>query len=236
MESQAARTKLKPIKAVTFDVGGTLIAPWPSVGEVYAEVAAGHGVVVPPEVLSARFKAAWRTFSPFENSRANWAQLVDETFRGLCDSLPSTTFFPELYARFARADAWRIFPDVFPALEALTARGIRLGILSNWDERLRGLLSGLGLDRHFQTFTISCEVGCSKPAARIFQRAAEQLGVAPGSILHVGDSMEMDVAGSEAAGFQSVLIERSTTVAGRRAVCALTDLVGIIDESGHVTN
>ncbi len=34
----------KRIRAVTFDVGGTLIEPWPSVGHVYAEVAARHGV------------------------------------------------------------------------------------------------------------------------------------------------------------------------------------------------
>ncbi len=32
------------IRTVTFDVGGTLIRPWPSVGHVYAETAAGHGV------------------------------------------------------------------------------------------------------------------------------------------------------------------------------------------------
>ena len=32
--------KFSGIKAVTFDVGGTLINPWPSVGDVYVEVAA----------------------------------------------------------------------------------------------------------------------------------------------------------------------------------------------------
>jgi hypothetical protein len=30
------------IRAVSFDVGGTLIEPWPSVGRAYAEVAARH--------------------------------------------------------------------------------------------------------------------------------------------------------------------------------------------------
>jgi phosphoglycolate phosphatase-like HAD superfamily hydrolase len=52
---------LKDIKAITFDVGGTLIEPFPSVGHIYAEIAAQHGHgKFSPEELNRRFVRAWK--------------------------------------------------------------------------------------------------------------------------------------------------------------------------------
>jgi FMN phosphatase YigB (HAD superfamily) len=57
------------IRAVTFDVGGTLIEVWPSVGHVYAEVAAWHGVKgLSAELSDRRFAAAWRATRQFSHS------------------------------------------------------------------------------------------------------------------------------------------------------------------------
>src|SRR5581483_2268722 len=75
--------RLSHIQAVTFDVGGTLIKPWPSVGHVYAEVAARHGVKrLQPEALDRQFAAAWRRLRNFNHGREEWAALVDQTFAG----------------------------------------------------------------------------------------------------------------------------------------------------------
>src|SRR5262245_57594577 len=125
---------LSHIKAVTFDAGGTLIKPWPSVGHVYAEVATRHGVrSVPAEALTRQFAAAWSRLANFSHSREEWAGLVDETFAGFVAEPPSRTFFPELYNRFASSDAWHVFEDVLPALNALAALDLRLAVVSNWD-------------------------------------------------------------------------------------------------------
>src|ERR1041385_8799653 len=71
------------LKAVSFDVGGTLIDPWPSVGHVYAAVAAESGLpAYDPAVLTAQFVAAWRAKATFDSSRAAWASLVVSTFGG----------------------------------------------------------------------------------------------------------------------------------------------------------
>jgi hypothetical protein len=86
------------IEAVTLDVGGTLIEVWPSVGHVYAEVAARHGVKgLAAGLLNRRFAAAWRAAKQFHHSRSGWARLVDATFHGLTDRPPSRSFFSELY-------------------------------------------------------------------------------------------------------------------------------------------
>jgi putative hydrolase of the HAD superfamily len=166
-----------PIKAVTFDVGGTLVVPHPSVGEVYCRIASQHGVRgLSPEMLEKRFRQAWDAARGFPQRREEWEALVDEVFTGLADPLPSQTFFGELYDEFRRARAWKVLPEVIPTLEALAALGVDLGVVSNWDERLRPLLAELRLDRYFTCFAISCEAGFAKPSPVIFQEALRQLG------------------------------------------------------------
>ena len=199
----------QPILAVTFDVGGTLLDPYPSVGHIYSEVAARHGYEgISPALLNRRFSAAWRKLKNFRYTRAQWATLVDATFRGLTKQPPRRTFFPALYERFAKPGAWRAYDDVRPVLAALAARSLKLGIISNWDDRLRPLLHALKLRQYFDVIVISCELGAAKPARAIFHRAAAELRLAPESVLHVGDSLSMDVQGARAAGLRSLLLRR----------------------------
>ncbi|HEU0040627.1 MAG TPA: HAD-IA family hydrolase [Verrucomicrobiae bacterium] len=221
--------RLTGIQAVTFDVGGTLIEPWPSVGHVYAEVAASHGAAnLSHEELQRRFVTAFHRRAHSINSAEEWAEIVDETFAGLVAEPPSKTFFPDLYERFAQAAAWRIYPDVEPTLAALAGRGLKLGVISNWDGRLRPLLITLGLARSFETMVVSCEVSQSKPAPAIFKKAAEQLHAPPDTILHVGDSFEMDVAGARTAGFKALQIERNAKPLHAGQIESLLDLLPLV--------
>lgn len=210
-------------QAVSFDVGGTLIQPQPSVGHIYAEVAAKHGVKdVSPKLLNEQFKVAWRSCNAFDYSRSGWEQLVHQTFR---DQLPaSASFFPELYQRFSQAEAWRVFEDVRPALERLRSQQIRLIAISNWDERLRQLLDRLGLSRYFEDLVISCEVGFAKPSPNIFRQAVMKLGLPASAILHVGDSLEMDYRGAKAAGFRAIHLRRGTQAKCPEAINSLAEL------------
>jgi putative hydrolase of the HAD superfamily len=195
--------------AITFDVGGTLIEPWPSVGAVYAGVAAEHGLPgLAADELTRRFHRAWRARANFDYTRHAWAELVDATFAGLTAEPPSRTCFDALYRRFEAADCWRVFEDVLPALKELRARGLRLGVISNWDDRLRPLLERLHLARWFEVIVISCEVGSTKPSPAIFHAAARQFGLSPADFLHVGDSAEADVAGARRAGWAALRVVR----------------------------
>jgi dihydrofolate synthase/folylpolyglutamate synthase len=196
------------IRAVTFDVGGTLIEPWPSVGHVYAQAAQRAGVDISPDILNQRFAAAWQARKNFRYSLSDWKELVDQTFEGLIPAPVVTEFFSELYHQFARAEAWRIYDDVVPCLEHLRNHGCKLGIISNWDERLRPLLEALDLTPYFDAIVISSEVGCHKPDPAIFRAAARELATSPAAILHLGDSTREDYEGAKAAGLQSILLTR----------------------------
>lgn len=214
--------RVAQIRGITFDAAGTLIEPWPSVGEIYSQAARAYGWSAPsPAELNDAFGRAWQKKGRFDYSPESWAQLVAETFGR---AIPAR-FFRRLYRAFEGPGVWRVYEDVIPALEQLGQRGFRLGIISNWDERLRPLLGRLGLGRYFQTILISAEVGFHKPDPRIFRAAGKALGIAPRFLLHIGDQQNEDLAGAKAAGWAGLQIVRS----GKRSPGALADLWELLE-------
>jgi putative hydrolase of the HAD superfamily len=205
------------VRAVFFDVGGTLLRPHPSVGAIYASVASRHGIVTTADVMERAFRQSWTALKrPGLNvSRKDWwRELVFKTL-----GQENQACFEELFKMFASSSAWQVFPDVDDTLHEAHARGLHVGVISNWDERLRPLLTEMGLARHFDSITVSCEVGAEKPDARIFCAALQAAGVTAAEAVHIGDNDNEDVRGAEAVGMRAILLDRG----GKRA-SALRDL------------
>jgi putative hydrolase of the HAD superfamily len=195
------------IEAVTFDAGGTLIEPWPSVGEVYATVAREFGIDCSAARLNAQFVNAWTTRTGFKYSRDEWHDVVRHSFLGISDV--SQQLFDAIYDRFAQSSAWLIYDDVIPTLQSLNSLGIKLAVISNWDDRLIPLLETLGLATYFDHIIVSAAHGAHKPEVSIFKHAAAKLSVPIGRLLHVGDSLREDVTGATLAGAFTLRIRRS---------------------------
>jgi FMN phosphatase YigB (HAD superfamily) len=88
------------------------------------------------------------------------------------------------------------------AILAAAQRGMKIGIISDYDPRLK--LKNLGLDDLPWSAVIACDsVGILKPSPRPFLAFADRLGVEPGMILHVGDREDTDVDGALAAGMRA---------------------------------
>ena len=227
------------IRAVFFDAGGTLFRPYPSVGEVYSEVAGRHGLRTDPAAVEKRFHEVWvardglarpDARSCEKEERSWWHGLVREVFLGFGQLADFDTFFGELYDRFARPETWRLFPDTLPVVRELKKRGKTLGIISNWDSRLFGICEGLGLRPHLDFILASAVVGTAKPHPRIFREALKQAGVKAGEALHVGDSLEDDVLGAQGAGIHAVFINRkggrpspAPAISGLQFLCGMFD-------------
>ena len=96
--------------------------------------------------------------------------------------------------------------------------------LTEETKRCREELRVLKLDKYFEVILISCESAFTKPSPVMFNLAAEKLGVAPGRVLHVGDSLELDVRGAEAAGMSAVWLRRGTLAAGKREISSLQEV------------
>jgi putative hydrolase of the HAD superfamily len=118
---------------------------------------------------------------------------------------------------------FRAFPDVAPALAGARARGRHLVVVSNWDVSLNEVLARLELAPLLDGIVTSAAVGKRKPAPEIFVRALELVGAVPRQAIHVGDSLEEDVAGARAAGIEPILIRRGdgTAVPGVRTIKTL---------------
>ncbi|MGH9870146.1 MAG: HAD-IA family hydrolase [Candidatus Polarisedimenticolia bacterium] len=211
---------MSSIEAVFFDVGGTLVEVSPSVGHVYAGACARLGASVAPEAIQRAFDQAWVTLSVgvppgadryrvFDGGeRAWWERLSAHAF-DVCDVAPEhRPQVEDLRAVFAKADAWRIYPDVREALEALRRAGVRLGVISNWDSRLPALLDTLELSEPFETIVHSAAAGYEKPHPEIFRAALSALGVSARAAAHVGDRLEEDYEGARRAGLMGVLLQR----------------------------
>ena len=93
-------------------------------------------------------------------------------------------------------------PGLTQMLQTLGQRGLRLGVLSDFN-RVRGRLERLGLDLAlFDAVGSSEEYGCLKPGPRPFLQMAERFGLAPAQVLVIGDRDDTDGAGARAAGMQ----------------------------------
>ncbi len=215
----------RKIEAVTFDAGGTLIEPWPSVGGVYADVAREFGIPCDPNRMTAQFFDAWTARTGFRYTRDEWAEVVRHSFSGVTEV--SANLFNAIYERFSEARSWLIYDDVIPTLQELEKMGLKIAVISNWDERLGPLLQALGLATYFDEVIISSNIGAHKPDQRIFEAAAHQLNVRPQSILHIGDSWREDVQGALAAGAMAARIRRSG-IERQEDLTRLTDAVSLL--------
>lgn len=129
--------------------------------------------------------------------------------RGRLDGgVVSEAAFTRLATHFRDPASWRVYPDVFDTLDELAARGLSLGIVSNWDSHLPRLLEALGLSARFAVVAVSAIEQTGKPDPEIFFRACARLGVAPERSLHVGDSVREDYEAARAAGLSALLIDR----------------------------
>ncbi len=100
------------------------------------------------------------------------------------------------------------FPDAPPFLAALRERGLKLVCVSNWDVSLGDVLERCGLAAALDGVVSSAEVGASKPDPAVFERALEIAGTTASRALHVGDTVEEDVAGARAAGIRVLHLDR----------------------------
>lgn len=104
---------------------------------------------------------------------------------------------------------WRLFPDVLPALDALTPR-FRHGILSNSGFPYQdGKLRTLGVRERFEALLCSDELGHAKPSPEAFHAACAALDLEPGEVAYVGDRPDVDAAGADAAGLRGIWLDRT---------------------------
>jgi putative hydrolase of the HAD superfamily len=209
---------LQPPRALLLDAMGTLFGLRQSVGSTYAALAGTHGVAVEAAAIDRVFPALYRQAPPLafpglggvallEAERRWWGERIEEALRAAGAAGAPLALQRELFEHFAQPEPWLLYDDVLPVLRRWRTAGLRLAVVSNFDQRLHGLLERLELADLLDGVVVSSAAGAAKPSPLPFQLALEALGVSAAEAWHVGDSPE-DVRGAAAAGVTCLRIRR----------------------------
>lgn len=207
------------VKAIFFDIYGTVAGFSPSRYEIQSEVCARFGIEVTPSGIIAGYALADEymtqqnaTLPVRLRNLADKEKFFAEYERTILNraGIPVTTDQALLIWRAIRETKYRLalFEDVIPTLENLTDLGLVTGIITNIDRDGNELVDSLGLSDHLDVIVTSREVGYEKPSPRIFLEALKRAAVIAQDAIHVGDQPESDVNGAISVGITPVLIDR----------------------------
>ncbi len=209
------------IKAVLFDLDGTLRHHLPSGGEFFLEYVRSLGIKVSEEdriravhwehfyfASSPEIQADNETFK--DDLKAFW---VNFTKRHLIALGIHNTEAAELAPKVSEYMGKFYKPEVFVPAAAFTLlaflkeSGYVLGVVSNRDNPFQEELNNLKLNSYFQFVLAAGEVKSYKPDALIFERALEMAGTSAPETMYIGDNYFADIIGSRRAGLVPVLYD-----------------------------
>ena len=203
------------IEAIIFDMGGTLRERVPD--EKYQAQALTRllHLLGKPGVSSDYLEELARRYTTY----ATWAQ--DHLVESSEQEIWTRWMAPELPRERIASHAveltilWRDRlgrvaprPDARQVIAELSARGYRLGVISNTISSVDvpRSLEAYGLHSHFGVIILSSTSRRRKPAPEIFWEATRALEVEPARCAYLGDRISRDVVGSKQAGFAMAII------------------------------
>ena len=199
------------IKAVIFDLDGTLIDTEKLYQRFWVEAANRMGYPMRPEhTLLIRATAA-------EIAGPLLRQAVCPEF----DYLAVRALRRELMEAYIDEHGVEPKPGLLSTLQALRARGLAVGLATASDiSRARKYLCMVGAEGFFDAMVCAGMVAHGKPAPDIYEEAARRLGVLPGEAVAVEDAPS-GIRSAHAAGLVPVMIpDRDQPDAALRAMCA----------------
>jgi putative hydrolase of the HAD superfamily len=218
---------------VTLDALGTLVeleAPYRRLADELAARGAAVGVAAARTALRAEM-AHYREHHDIASDLDGLARLRADCTEVLRAALPEPASALEadaLLDALLAALRFRPFGEVPGVLRDLRAAGAVLVVVSNWDVSLHEVMERTGLRELVDAVLTSAEIGEAKPGGAMFRAALELAGARPAEAVHVGDSIEHDVAGALAIGMRPVLVDRDGGAgAVPEGVPVVSDLRGV---------
>jgi putative hydrolase of the HAD superfamily len=205
------------IRAILFDLDGTLRFSRPSGLEAFAQFSAELGLTLCAE---AQRKVERWTHAYWAGKRSSYTKAMPDpevfwldytrgmlTAAGVEDAaLVYTPAIVHAFNERYHSEPY-ISAEAHTVLHALRENQYTLGLVSNREGDLAPLAAELGLGDYFH-FTLSGGQAKSwKPDARIFMLACEMAQAAPDECLYVGDNFYADTLGAQAAGLIPVLLD-----------------------------
>ncbi len=192
--AQGAKANCPSIRAVVFDVFGTL-----------AEIGERRRPYLRLMKLAA---AAGRKPQPDDAAKI---MSTDADIFGIADSL-GLKLSAEMRAEIEQDLAIELasislFPEVPATLEALRRQGVKIGLCSNLAKPYAAPVLAL-LPFELDAYAWSFEVGAIKPDPAIYRSVCDRLDLPPEQILFVGDTYAADCEGPREYGMRAIQLTR----------------------------
>ena len=212
------------IRAIFFDLDGTLRYNRPPASHTFFEYAQQLGVAAHPGSLqrSLRWVHYYWAQSPemfadlaahnMELSPAFWTQYAQRALGVIgADVETAASLAPEINRLMIEeyepnVENW-VPGEVFELLETLQRSGFSLAVISNRSKPFNEELKALKLHPYFPCVVAAGEVNAWKPDPLIFQPALAWAGVQPHEAIYVGDNYYADVLGAQNAGLLPILVD-----------------------------
>ncbi|ELZ00211.1 HAD family hydrolase [Natrialba aegyptia] len=204
---------LSAIETVTFDLDGTLLQYERSPGTVLE--AAFERMGVDPLFSVDEYYARYDEF-------AERCDSMDELRADCFAALAAENGYARLLGRDVAAafsderdqSNVELLPGAARVLDELSCE-YRLGVVTNGArDAQRAKAAAVGLERWIETMLVAGHDTPPKPDSEPFIRVVRALDSTPATALHVGDSLETDIAGASAAGLDSVWISAGSDARG----------------------
>ncbi len=190
---------MQNIKAILFDYDNTLSNRYASAYGTYDEMLSEfHPELAKDSIYREALLQDLMTFDQFGNVATEYC--LERLRKKHHVDIPLED--PYHWWTYHHPNHATIWEDTIPTLEELKKRCYRFGILSNGNsegQRLK-IERSANLQDYFEMILISGDVGIHKPDIRIFQLAAERMGLKPEECAYVGDTYGNDILGAHNAG------------------------------------
>lgn len=223
---------------VSFDLWDTIYTPRKPIPEQYYDISHNefhldklvesikHDFVKIHAEMLKKYPNYGKTSDHIGSSDQWWKELIVQVY-GLphySQDGESDRLCERLLQHFSSSEAYVLYDDAVPVLEALTKSNVPIVASTNSDDRVYPILESLGVDHYFSSVNLSYDLGCSKPDRKFYNRifherfdAAKradpslQMSSYLERVWHVGDDYDKDFVGSIKAGWNGVLLDRAKT-------------------------
>lgn len=188
------------LEFVYFDVGETLLAK-PKLIPAISSVLRDFGYQVPLATIQSTHKLLTEVIVfPPKTNHSFYQDFNCRLLKAL--TIPPTQELVEAIFHACKKIGW----EQAPCWEVAANLDIPVGILSNWDRGLPGVVRNL-VPGPWNPVIASEIAGLAKPDSKFFQYALAECDIDPGSVLMVGDSFRLDILPAIKCGMHAVLVD-----------------------------
>lgn len=191
-------------RALTFDCYGTLIDWETGIADALRPVVRAHGGNVSDAELLELYAEIEREHKTGEYRR--YREVLRATVRGISGRLRFVPSLSEVECLAESLGSWQPFPDTIDALRSFQGK-YRLCIVSNVDDDLFVGTARM-LEVEFDYIVTAEQVGSYKPSHNNFARAIQRMGIPKEQVLHVAESVKLDIEAAKSFGMDAVWVNR----------------------------